>query len=312
VLVTHNRSKFLCLALKSIMQQTLLPDEIIIIDDASKTPVLKEIVDIIELCKALDIRIKIFRTKNEVGLGAARSIGARRASGKYIVFIDDDAIASKQLIESYINMFKKKRCKIIAGPCYPLYLSEYKLPNWWDEQVLGGLIAVRNDLTYMSKRTWNPADYVFGCNFAIDKNVLESLRGFKPWLGRVRGMLLSGEEWDFVSRALSKGFKVCFSGSAFIYHIIPPSKITIKRMMRMCVDMGRTRCILAHERVFNKSLSIYFIYCAIAVFKDLIEAVINMLMLNEPKTMKKIYDSALHLNTILLCKDTIHKLRSIK
>jgi len=313
VLVTHNRPKFLRLALRSLTLQSVPPDEVIIVDDASRTPVIDDIKDVINECRLQGIRVKVFRTRNEIGLGAARSLGAKSASGKYILFIDDDVIASKQLIEAYINTFERNKCDIVAGPCYPRYLgvATHELPKWWDERVLGSLVAVRNDLIYLSRKTRNPADYVFGCNFAIDKHVLRVLKGFKPWLGRIKDMLLSGEEWDFVTRAVGKGFQVCFSRNAIVYHLIPLSKITIGRIKRMSAGMSRTRCVLAYERVFHVSLSKYLIRCSIAALKDVVETILYMLVSDKPRTMKKVYDLVLHLGIVLLCRDTIYRLRGI-
>ena len=177
---------------------------------------------------------------------------------------------------------------------------------------MGGLVAVRNDLIYLSRRAKTPADYVFGCNFAINKYVLEAIRGFKPWLGRIKGMLLSGEEWDFVMRALGKGFRVCFSKNALVYHLIPLSKITMERIRKMSTGMSRTRCMLAYEHDFHMPLSEYLIRCSIAMLRDITEIMVHILTLNKPKAMKNIYDLALHLGTVLLCRSTIRKLRDIE
>jgi len=286
------------------MLQTVLPREIIIIDDASRTPVARDIVDIAKEYRSLGVTIRILRTKREIGLGAARSIGARIALGRYIVFLDDDAIASKQLIESYIETFKSSRCDIVAGPCYPRYLglSCQRLPLWWDEVVLGGLIAVRNDIVYLSGEAKSPADYVFGCNFAISKYVLKKVKGFKPWLGRIKGTLLSGEEWDFVTRALNKGFRVCFAKKAIVFHLIPYTKISIERIRRMGIGMGKTRCLLAYEHCLDKSLSFYLLRCATALYKDLIEMPIHLLLNDRPKFIRDLYNLIVHSTSFLMCK----------
>jgi len=293
------------------MSQSIPPDEVIIVDDASRTPVIEDIIDIADECRRHGMYIKVFRTRNEVGLGAARSLGARMASGRYVLFMDDDAVASKRLVEAYINTFEKGRCDIVAGSCYPLYLGidSHGLPKWWDEHILGGLVAIRNDIIYLSGRARNPADYVYGCNFAIDKRVLEAVKGFKPWLGRAKGMLLSGEEWDFVVRAIDKGFHVCFSTDAVVYHLIPPSKITIDRVKRMGVGIARTRCVLAHEHVLHATLGKYLIRCGIAALRDIAVLTIHIFLRDMPKTVKKIYDLITHLATVLLCRDTIRRLR---
>ena len=305
VIVTHNRFKFIRLTIKSLINQSVLPDEIIVIDDASKVPVINEIKDLVNDLLLHNIKFKIIRTDRELGLGAARSIGARSSSGDFIVFLDDDVIASRNLIVSYLRVFSKKLCNIVAGPCYAYYLglSKYKLPKWWREDVLGGIIAVRNDVL-LYKRL-NPADYVYGCNFAIDRTALEVTKGFKPWLGRVCGRLLSGEEWDLVSRALRKGLKVCFSKDAVVYHLIPILKISIRRILGMSKGLGETRCILAYEGSIGEKFFIYMLRRYIALFKDFVECLVYMLLGNEVKAVGKIYELLLHINTLIFCKNAI-------
>lgn len=309
VIVTHNRSRFIRLTIKSLINQNIPPNEVIIIDDASKTPVINEIRDLINDSLLHHIKFEIIRTEHEIGLGAARAIGARISSGDFIVFLDDDVIASKHLIASYINIFNKRICNIVAGSCYAYYLgiSRYELPRWWNEEILGGIVAIRNDVLFSKKK--NPADYVYGCNFAIDRTVLEITKGFKPWLGRACGKLLSGEEWDLVARAMRKGLKVCFLKDAAVYHLIPASKISIRRILNMSKGLGETRCILAYDGSIDERFSGYILRRYIALPKDFIECLIYLLARNYAQAINKIYELLLHLNTIILCKNAMRGVR---
>lgn len=69
VIVTHNRFKFIRLTIKSLINQSVLPDEIIVIDDASKVPVINEIKDLVNDLLLHNIKFKIIRTDRELGLG---------------------------------------------------------------------------------------------------------------------------------------------------------------------------------------------------------------------------------------------------
>lgn len=312
IVVTHNRARYLKLLLLSLANQSRLPNEIIIVDDASKEPIINYITDVVRLLQNKSVRVRIYRTMREIGLGAARSLGAKLAEGDVIVFLDDDVILDNNAIATYVKVYAVLQCDIMAGLCLPLYLcSKSEYPRWWDEKVLGGVIAVRNDIAYLHSA--RPEDYVYGCNFAVAKYVFRSVKGFKPWLGRVKGMLLSGEEWDFVVRAIKKGFKVCFVPKAIAYHLVPPTKLCISRVWRMAIGIGRTRCILSYEGTLDTSLLRYLFRSTIAILRDLDHLFLDLakipLRKNTANLVRGIYNVVCRLATIFTCRDTLLKTR---
>ena len=314
VIVSHNRVSYIRPLLLSLANQSRPPDEVVIVDDASKEPIVKHITDIVDLLQKKSVKVKVYRTVREIGLGAARSLGAKLAQGDIIVFLDDDVILGSNTIATYVKVYTSLQCDIMAGLCLPLYLCDRnEYPKWWDERVLGGIIAVRNDIAYLN--SIRPEDYVYGCNFAVAKRVFESLKGFKPWLGRIKGTLLSGEEWDFVARAVKKGFKVCFVARAIAYHLIPPTKLHISRVWKMAVGIGKTRCILSYEGILSTALSRYLLLSAIAIFKDLDYIFINLIRMllrkNAANLVKGIYNIICHLTTIFACKSTLLEIKPL-
>jgi|GEM_PF-1729924 len=308
IISTHNRPGLLRLTLFSILKQRLLPDEVIIIDDGSTVSVSHLIADIINDMRHKGIDVKFFRFNNEVGLGAARLFGAYKSSCEYLVFIDDDALAGSSLLEVYINKFKGEACDIIAGLCLPLYPKNVKFPSWWDENVLGSLVAVRNDIVLLSRRV-KPQDYVYGCNFAMRRNVLKEVKGFKPWLGRVRGTLLGGEESDLVARAYYRGFKICFEKDAVIYHIITPNKITLKRVINAGISTAKVRALLQYEGSIRRSRSLYLVGCCIILPKDVIELLYSIVLGKHQYSVKKLHEFIIHL-LIPFSYKSVLKLRS--
>lgn len=86
VIITHNRPLTTKRTINSLLSQSVLPLEIIVIDDASLNP--------FEIRNPL---IKIHRNQSEIGLSASRNIGVKVSNGDIIAFIDDDAIADINL-----------------------------------------------------------------------------------------------------------------------------------------------------------------------------------------------------------------------
>lgn len=80
VIPTHNRPQLLYDAVKSALAQTIDDFEIVVVDDASTTPV--------DLPK--HHRLKIIRLDISHGGAGARNVGTEAALGKWITYLDDD------------------------------------------------------------------------------------------------------------------------------------------------------------------------------------------------------------------------------
>ncbi len=82
----YNVSKYVEQCLESVIQQTYMDWEIIVIDDGSTDGT----VDVIKQYVNKDNRIKaIFLEKNH-GVAAIRNLLLEEASGEYIIFLDSD------------------------------------------------------------------------------------------------------------------------------------------------------------------------------------------------------------------------------
>ena len=85
VIPVYNKQKYIAKTLDSVLGQTFRDFEVILIDDGSTDGSGM----ICDNMAASDARIKVFHTQNQ-GVSAARNLGIRMASGKYISFIDAD------------------------------------------------------------------------------------------------------------------------------------------------------------------------------------------------------------------------------
>jgi len=84
IIPTFNRKDTLKDAIKSVFAQTLLPDEVIIVDCGSKDGTREAVYDYNEPIKFLETKIS--------GASAQRNVGIFSAKGSYIAFLDDDDI----------------------------------------------------------------------------------------------------------------------------------------------------------------------------------------------------------------------------
>ncbi|OGW82203.1 MAG: hypothetical protein A3G33_10785 [Omnitrophica bacterium RIFCSPLOWO2_12_FULL_44_17] len=102
ILPTYNREKLLREAIESVKKQTFADWELIVVDDGS-TDATRDILK--DYC-AKDLRIKMLRG-NHGGAAAARNLGMRAASGKYIAFLDDDDLWLPEKLLLQYGVFEK-------------------------------------------------------------------------------------------------------------------------------------------------------------------------------------------------------------
>ncbi len=88
-------------AIASVLNQTYKPEEIIVVDDASKIP-LKDQLDEDFLKK-----IRILRLKKNMGVSFCRNLGIKKAKGDWIALLDSDDEWKKNKLKNQINYIRK-------------------------------------------------------------------------------------------------------------------------------------------------------------------------------------------------------------
>lgn len=103
-LCSYNGEKYIEAQLKSIIEQTLLPDEIIICDDGSTDTTLKIISEYFKEYKSL---IKIYKNPERLGVVGNFSQCLSLCEGQYIALSDQDDIWVHDKLEQAMLMLKK-------------------------------------------------------------------------------------------------------------------------------------------------------------------------------------------------------------
>lgn len=133
VISTKNRFQDIIDCIGSITTQTLLPDEIVIIDSS----------DTAELKSKLEsnnnkITIRYFFTK--IGLTRARNLGAENSTGDIIIFLDDDVILNNKYIQEIINIFYNDLDSKVGGVTGNILMDDIKIQNRSFRQSIGSII----------------------------------------------------------------------------------------------------------------------------------------------------------------------------
>lgn len=100
ILPTYNRASIIMRAIASILAQTYINWELIIIDDGSTDNTQEKI------CEIKDARIIYVRLDANKGANYARNYGSKMAKGKYLAFIDSDNYWMENKIERQLELLE--------------------------------------------------------------------------------------------------------------------------------------------------------------------------------------------------------------
>lgn len=101
IIPVYNRSEFLADAIDSALNQTLLPFEVIVVDDGSDPAIADRVKDEVEKCSIAD-RVRLPENR---GVSFARNEGLAHAKGEYVIFLDDDDFLEEGLIHAAVTHF---------------------------------------------------------------------------------------------------------------------------------------------------------------------------------------------------------------
>jgi glycosyltransferase involved in cell wall biosynthesis len=248
VICTLNRDYYLKSALQSLVDQTLSCEnfEILVIDNGSVDKT-KEVAT-----QEFSFLGNIFYIyEPQTGLNYARNTGLKNSRGKYIAYLDDDAIASPQWLENILNIFQNSAPNVacIGGKIDPLWESDR--PEWLSDNLLGylAILDISPISTILSK-----GQFLYGVNFAFDKNILQSIGGFEAGLDRQGKNLLSNGDIMVQKRIQDQGYVCFYDPKISVQHQIQASRLQPEWFYQRAYWQGISDAAMKNKR--NKSVLI--------------------------------------------------------
>ena len=120
IMPVFNTEKYLNKAIDSILNQSFINFELIIIDDASSDASYN-------ICKSYadrDNRIKLIRNKTNLGVAKSRNKALSNISGVYLTFIDSDDYVELNLLETIYNKIKNNKIDLLKYSCIEEYAGK--------------------------------------------------------------------------------------------------------------------------------------------------------------------------------------------
>jgi glycosyltransferase involved in cell wall biosynthesis len=227
IISTRNRARQLASALSSVITQSLPQHfyEVIVVDNGSTD----ETQQIVSEFSATHGNI-VCAFQAVPGLHNCRHLGMRVAKSDYLVFTDDDIQASPSWLESLYSSFADHRAVVATGNILPIYADNP--PKWvdylWTRNEWGMVLGHFSLLDFGIHQKEVPADFVWGCNFAIQKELLLDVGGFHPDAMPYELRRFRGDGETHVSHELnSRGITALFHPQALIHHCIGSERLTM-------------------------------------------------------------------------------------
>ncbi len=207
VIATHNRATELSDCLDALAKQSSADEfEVVVVDNGSRdaTP------DVIAHHAGARVRAVSVADPNRA---KARNAGIAAAQGRIIIFCDDDTVAPPRFVAEHIRAHQiAARPAVVSGP----------IVN----------IADREHFITPGARHYSRA-FFCTCNVSVARADLEAVGGFDE-----RYDLYGWEDTDLGIRLRAHGCTRIFAWPAYIYHIKPPSAMTLDRRRALAVEKG--------------------------------------------------------------------------
>ncbi len=257
VLCTYSEERWndLTIAVESVQQQTLQPEEIIIVIDHNP-----------ELLKRVREHISdvtVIENKQAKGLSGARNSGVMVAQSEIVAFLDDDAYASQNWIECLATSYMNPHVVGVGGKIEPQWPEEQ--PFWFPEEfnwVVG--------CSYRGLPTENAAvRNLLGANMSIRRDVITTVYGFRESFGwnrrketrqtgfKLLAQQIGNEETELCIRTthqLPESIWL-YAPAASIQHRVSVPRTSWAYFLRRCYSEGQGKALLVSLHGSPKSLA---------------------------------------------------------
>lgn len=217
IIPTYNRPRQLALCLQALAADNFPHEEfeVIVVDDGGALPAGSAIDQL-----RLTLDLTVIRQDNG-GVGEARNHGAKRARGKYLIFLDDDCFPERGWLRALAARLEKSPLEAVAGKtvngctdnvydCASHLLSYYQYEHYENGSV--------------------PVEFLAPNNLAMPAALFHAAGGFHT------DLRLAYEDREFCDRWLRTGYRLAYAPEAVVRHC---RSMTLRSFCRQHWNYGR-------------------------------------------------------------------------
>ncbi len=230
---TEKRWSDLVKAVESLRQQTVAPDEVILVVDhnpALLALVQSEMPDVIAV-----------ENQEENGLSGARNSGVAAASGEIIAFLDDDAVAAPNWLEELLQEYADPQVVGVGGASLPIWVHHH--PAWFPEEFNWVVGCSYRGMPVTTATVRN----LIGCNMSFRREVFEAVGGFRNGIGRVNTRPVGCEETELCIRANQHwpDRAIRYKPDARVFHHVPGNRTSWRYFFARCYFEGIAKAFVS-------------------------------------------------------------------
>lgn len=210
VIPAYNREKTIRRCIDSVVNQTVQPYEIIVVDDGSSDGTL----EILE--KEYSDKVRLIR-QNHRGAQAARNLGILNAEGDYIAFLDSDDEWLPDKLELQIKVLQKNRDAVIYGDYYVQTDWAGQAPKVYKSTIKRTKAGTRK-ICRVNGKSGYIYDEILRNSYCLFPMILTSKSNLIG-IGLLDENVPSFQEWDTAIRLAKKCEFVYINKPFFVYHL---------------------------------------------------------------------------------------------
>ena len=237
VIPTFNEEKTIRSALEALSRQTVLPVEVIVVDNGSADGT-KGVVEKFIQTTPSPKTLLLAETKR--GPSAARNRGIRGANGDIVAFLDADSIPKGEWVERLARVLQPPLSGV-GGPCLGF------LPGHFMERYFTAVQKVHYSVRELSQEEDLRMGFLLGGNSAFRKEALLEAGGFDE-------TLQISEDMELCQRLLAVGKRLYFDTTLAVDHA--SNRSTWSRLKRNYLAGMVQAKVLKHH--FPRGITFYF------------------------------------------------------
>jgi glycosyltransferase involved in cell wall biosynthesis len=236
---TEERWKYLVAAVESVQHQTLPPKEIIVVADHN-SPLLQRILSTLPGVTAIE------STEGD-GIQGARNCGIAIAQGQVIAFLDDDAAAFPEWLQSLSEGYAETDVLGIGGQVIPYWMCGKV--SWWPEEFLWVISGTYRGMPQTKAAVRN----LPSVNLSFRREVLARVGNFQAEVGEDTELCIR------VHKYYREG-KLLYLPQARVLHNVPCQRASWSYFWRRCYFEGFIKTRVTHDCGLKEGLKSEFFY----------------------------------------------------
>ena len=226
---TERRWRDLAVAVNSLAEQSRPPDEIVVVIDHNAGLRRRATVGL--------PAVRVLANRRALGLSGARNSGVEATSGDVVAFMDDDAVADKEWLETLLSRYRDPQVIAVGGAVIPRW-DRGRPPGFPEEfdWVVG--------CTYRGMPTRRmPVRNLIGANMSFRRQVFEVVGGFSDGVGRIGGSAAGCEETELCirARAAFPAGLILYEPAARVFHRVPAARASWRYFGARCYREGLSK-----------------------------------------------------------------------